>query len=248
MDFRQLVEDRLAELGENVNSFEAKNGWRQGFLRTIVRKDEKRTVPNIERAKEICEAMGLEFYIGPPRPMQKASDFAEDAVARIDPSVDGSPEALRMGFLPIPFHQQDKGHRGVGPIALARSWLIEQGLRPDDTYLVSTPNEDMAPTLGSGDLLLVDASKELSPDAELSVFRFNSAIGVGWALAPSKNSAVVFFEGRYTLPVVAKGPQFSDFQYIGQVVARFDDLPRPWISNHERLDLLNRAKALINKV
>ena len=240
-----LVEEALERKGLSARSVSMEVVGHDGLIRDI----RAGRIPSADRMLALFDFL----EIGPPKQRREldpvlVSALFEELGASSHHGADSNDEAPRQEFLAVPFHHDDKLHRGVGPIALARSWLNEKGLRPDDAYLVSVPNDDMAPTLSPGDLLLVDASKVLSPDTALSAFCFNGAIGVGWALAPSKSSAVVFFEGRYTLPVVAKGLQFSKFKYIGRVVARFDDLPRPWISNHERLDLFNRAKALVNAV
>jgi SOS-response transcriptional repressor LexA len=66
-ELQNLIRNRLGELGENPYSFETKHGFPKDTIRSVLRKDSKRSVPNIEKTKLICDALGLEFNIGPPR-------------------------------------------------------------------------------------------------------------------------------------------------------------------------------------
>lgn len=66
-DFAKTVLDRISDLNLNINQAEAVYGFSQGYIRGVVREDDKRAVPSIDKAAKICEALGLEFYIGPPR-------------------------------------------------------------------------------------------------------------------------------------------------------------------------------------
>ena len=57
------MENRLDELGVTAISVASNKGLKRDAIRSVFR---KRT-PSITRAEEICDALGLEFYIGPRR-------------------------------------------------------------------------------------------------------------------------------------------------------------------------------------
>ncbi|MBY6091043.1 helix-turn-helix transcriptional regulator [Maritimibacter alkaliphilus] len=66
--FVERVKSRLKELGETPFSLEQKANLPRDALRNILRDDSKRARPNLKRVQEVCEALGLEAYIGPPKP------------------------------------------------------------------------------------------------------------------------------------------------------------------------------------
>jgi SOS-response transcriptional repressor LexA len=153
MDFGSLVLARLEELEENVNSFEAKNGWPQGYLRAVVRSDEKRTKPNIERAKEIAEALGLEFYIGPPRKALPVYTVALDGadyapIPRVDARLAAGGGAIN--------DQVEE----LGALAFRRDWLRDRDISPDKACLLRVTGDSMAPTLRDGDLVMIDERRK----------------------------------------------------------------------------------------
>ncbi|WP_349295270.1 S24 family peptidase (plasmid) [Thioclava sp. 'Guangxiensis'] len=66
--FVERVKSQLQKLGETPFSFEQKADLPRDALRNILREDAKRAKPNLKRVQEVCSALGLEVYIGPPRP------------------------------------------------------------------------------------------------------------------------------------------------------------------------------------
>ena len=111
----------------------------------------------------LADALDLEFYIGPKRIPERTSldGFAEKA-AEFVYAVDGSREALREGFLPIPYHNMDPKHRGKGvaPVSFSRAWMVDLGLNPENLHMVEVPNARMSPTLRCGDLALIDSAPD----------------------------------------------------------------------------------------
>lgn len=244
MDFAEIVQARLDELGHNINSFESSQGWPQGFLRAVVRTDKKRTIPNIDRAEVICEALGLEFYVGPPRDRPSAIGFAEAVQEYVRPSLDGSPEALEHGYLPIPFHRADLAHRDLSQLALARSWIEDQGLDAEHLNAVAMPNDDMWPTINPGDLLLIDGTFKPETEPTLCAFTVGAHIKVGWLTVPKAGSLVGFFQRSFTPPVVRSGKTSALIECLGRVAARLDGLPGPWIDAQEKHRMVNLARLL----
>lgn len=208
------------------------------------RKGEKRY--NLSSLAKLADVLDLELYFGPKRPREALNGFAEAAVSRIEPAIDGSGEALRQGFLPIPYSLEDPNNRGVAPIALARSWLADHGLDPEHLSFITQPNGNMEPSISFGEMMLVDAGHELNPEPTLSAFVLDGEVGVGWAVGPNQESVVIFYENKYTVPVVIPKKRGARYRHLGRIAARVDTLPKPWLAADEKLAILERAAQLID--
>ena len=69
-EIRAEIQRRLQETGIGARQLEDLVGLKPWSLRGIL--DASRPqVPSVDRAAEICAAIGLEFYVGPPRPQFK---------------------------------------------------------------------------------------------------------------------------------------------------------------------------------
>ncbi|MBO4168912.1 helix-turn-helix transcriptional regulator [Luteovulum azotoformans] len=154
--FHEIVQSRLDELGENPFSMAAKSGVSYDKFRNVLRNDARRADPKVETAREICNALGLEFYIGAPR------DTAP--VHRVD--LDGT------DFAPIPVHRVElaagcgaENHTEdlVGHLAFRRSWLQRIGVSASSAVLARAAGDSMAPTIHDGDMLLIDRSRAEAP-------------------------------------------------------------------------------------
>lgn len=152
MAFADVVLARLAELGLNVNQAEARAGLPQGYIRGVIREDEKRAIPNIDKASKIAEALGLELYFGPPRDYQPVN---------IVPPKDDD-------FAKIPLHEATlsagNGYVNgddvvVGALAFRRDWLKKLGVSASRARVARVHGDSMAPTLSDGDMILIDTSK-----------------------------------------------------------------------------------------
>jgi len=64
-----LVADALARSGKGVLAFEMEHGLKPSSIKAIVSPALRQT-PSIDKAEMIARALGLEFYIGPPRAAQ----------------------------------------------------------------------------------------------------------------------------------------------------------------------------------
>jgi hypothetical protein len=100
----------------------------------LPREGEKRY--NLAALMRLADVLGLEFYFGPRR---RAFGFAEPEKG----SDLGREEALRAGFLPLPWHPA-MNRRGSAPVAFARAWLEQEGLVPD-TLSAIEPDEVRLP-------------------------------------------------------------------------------------------------------
>lgn len=202
--------------------------------------------PSYNTLLKVCTVLGLELYIGPPRPRPSATGFAEAAQAQLETTLDGSPEALAKGYLPLPFHRADLAHKDLSHLAIARANLLENGLDTDRLSAVVMPNDDMYPAIRAGDLLMIDERHDPGPDATLCAFIVGLELRVGWLIRPKGGCLVAFFMRSYTPPVVSKGKRGPVAQCLGSVIARLDGNPEPWIDREEKIRLLSLARELVS--
>ena len=73
IDFAEAVRRRLAERGQSQYRAALKGGLPQDAIRSVLNGH----VPRLNRVEQICRALGLELYIGPPRDVQVEADGAE---------------------------------------------------------------------------------------------------------------------------------------------------------------------------
>lgn len=238
-----LIEARRVELG--LSMADVAHQALGSRKRTPIQDMKRGGSPSYSTLAKICDVLGLELYIGPPRPRPSATGFAEAAQAQLDTSLDGSPEALAKGYLPLPFHRADLAHKDLSHLAIARANLLENGLDPDQLSAVAMPNDDMYPAIRPGDLLMIDERHEPGPEATLCAFTVGSKLRVGWLLRPKGGCLVGFFMRSYTPPVVNKGGRGPVAECLGSVVARLDGHPEPWIDAGEKSRLLNLARELV---
>ncbi len=115
--------------------------------------------PNGERLQKICEALGLEFYIGPPR---NIIEFSE--TRGYDPAIDDA-DYVMVPRLPV---KLAAGHGAVAPdgekpvelLAFRREWMERNGLLPGKVSAVVVTGDSMTPTLADGDTILVDHQRD----------------------------------------------------------------------------------------
>jgi hypothetical protein len=152
MDFAAEILRRLEQLDLNVNQAEARAGFPQGFIRGVVRADQKRAIPNVEKAQQIAHALGLEFYIGPPREAPPAAPTMVDGslfdtVARFDAAGSAGNGALNLDGPPIDH------------LAFSKRWLAQNGISAGDSLLINVRGDSMEPSLYDGDLVMIDRRK-----------------------------------------------------------------------------------------
>ncbi len=160
MDFAQMVLSRLEDLGLNINQAERAHGFPEGYIRGVVRQDDKRATPSLTKADSICRALGIDFHIGLPPP--SGTPGLSDPAA--PPSLALS-DAARLGYAPMPWHDEAR-RKGPVPLAFSRIWMEQQGLIPDNLRIV-VPDDVRLPGSGQGvAVALVDASsrKPAGPD------------------------------------------------------------------------------------
>jgi len=239
--FKAAIKASLGPYGDKPFAAEKALGMPQDSIRSLFR-GERKAGTSLNRAKELCDALGLEFYIGPPRPQPSASGFAEAAKAYL--TVDGDKSVFDQGFIPIPYHRADYAHRDLSHVALSRSWLEAEGLDPDTLYAIGMPNDDMHPAISQGALLLVDTRAKPDPEADLMACTIDGHLGVGWVVLPKAGSLVMFANRPYSPPAVMNGTKGARIEPLGRIAARLDLDPAPWMDREEKSRLFKIAKDL----
>lgn len=220
MDFAQLILDRLKELDLNINQAEARYGFAQGYLRGIVRNDEKRAVPSIDKAQAIARALGLDFHVGPrlpPPPIQHVmvdgTDFARiplhDAYLSAGPGVTNCDVAI------------------IDHLVFRNEWLQKIGLKPDHAAMARISGDSMAPGIQHGDLVLIDTSKREVPVAKkcknpvappIFAFMQDDEARVK-RLERQEPSALILYSDNQTFrPEILFGSAIDSINILGQVV------------------------------
>ena len=85
IDVAEAVRRRLAERGQSQYRAAVNSGLPQDAIRSVLNGH----VPRLNRVEQICRALGLELYIGPPRDVQVEADGAEPSrpLTRFESSV-----------------------------------------------------------------------------------------------------------------------------------------------------------------
>lgn len=156
MDFAQVVLDRLQALDLNINQAETLYGFSEGYIRGVVRNDDKRAIPNVEKAARISKALGLDFYFGPPREsgpiVQVTLDGAEYAsIALHEASLSAGP-GITNG-----------GSNIIDHLAFRRDWLTRLGVNAGQACLARVIGDSMFPTLSPNDMVLIDTRHKEPP-------------------------------------------------------------------------------------
>lgn len=147
-DFLALIEEHRKKRGWSVAdlSDRAFNSRTTSAIPDIKRG----SVPSIERAQAICDALGLEFHIGPPRSTAATAELDGErfaTIARYDASAAAGNGVINLDAPP-------KDH-----LALPLDWLVETGIRPDRCILITASGDSMAPAISNGDLVMIDRQR-----------------------------------------------------------------------------------------
>jgi phage repressor protein C with HTH and peptisase S24 domain len=112
----------------------------------------------IENLAAVAEVLGLELYLGPPRPqpsMEVRSGHETLALINEFAFVDRFDVKLSAG----PGSNGDNA-RKLAAVAFRKDWLIERGLKPECCVVCSVGGNSMEPLLYEGDLVLLDRHRK----------------------------------------------------------------------------------------
>lgn len=184
----QVIQDALHRQGSNPSRFAKENGFSVNAIRYIL----EGRPPSSRRLAEVCEALGLEFYVGPPRvPEGKRMDARElahelDRLAiearRIADDVEGAPAEFDQNVLYVSaprYEVQAAAGSGEevldesvkGYLGFNKTWLREQNLSASNLAVIEVRGDSMEPTLHDGDSVLLDMRSPQLKDGGIYTLR-----------------------------------------------------------------------------
>lgn len=205
--FRQMLKEMIDARGTSERRFEDDFKLPKWSLRGIL--DPKRAqVPSIDKAKEICDALGLEFYIGPPRdrPGQRLELAGEEfaSVPLYDPTASAGPGDVV------------EAEAVTGELAFRLAWLRKRGIVPDQAALFRVRGESMAPTIADQALILVDRAAREPRDRRIYLVRQGDALYVK-RLHRDAAGSVIATSDNPLHPAFALDPAAGDRPVLGEV-------------------------------
>lgn len=212
---RETVDLALKEQGISARKASIDVVGHDGLIRDI----RAGRIPSADRLEVLFSYLGIEYYFGPHRSTSKpvVTGFAEAAVEMIELSIDGSPEALRMGYLPIPFGDAAPDHKGAAPIALSRRWLDDQGLQPDHLYFYNVPDDHMAPTLPKGALALINTRADRTGHF-IWAYVDGSKLGFARLAWPGNGQLMISTDDHTQPPIFKTAKQAQSIRVLGKVI------------------------------
>jgi len=168
--------------------------------------------PSVEKVEALCEALGLEFYIGPKR---------------------GEPEVGQAGldyehFAEVPRFDADlaagsgRVNHETGPVehlAFSRRWLQRLNVDPENACLLSVKGDSMEPTLLCGDMVLVDQDRKGIRDCRVYAFMDIDGLSRVKRLEKISDEILVLRSDNPTSETeFRRGEEMNRLEVLGEVV------------------------------
>jgi len=169
IDFAEAVRRRLAERGQSRYRAAVNSGLPQDAIRSVLNGH----VPRLNRAEQICRALGLELYIGPARDVQVEADSAEPSrpLTRFDPSVQLPVRVLSPPSPEVHLTESEEAD-------LTRSAPVD--LDDPQAFYVNCYGDSMVPAgIGPADFCLVSPCGRLKPGQRIWLRDRKGAKGCG---------------------------------------------------------------------
>ncbi|MGR3436849.1 MAG: S24 family peptidase [Shimia sp.] len=207
-EFATIVRARLEELGETPFSFEKRYDLPTDAVRNAVREDMK-SGPRLQRISQLADALGYDFYFGPPREVPQPVALDPDDyvfVPRYDAALSAGPGAQNEELPP---------HRNL---AFRRAWFHDMRLNEASCILLSVSGYSMFPLLSDGDVVMLDRAKTtvrrdqvyglLDPDGQAIVKR----------LRPTDTGLILKSDNPEYDPRILSKDEADRCRILGQVV------------------------------
>lgn len=180
-------------------------------------------MPSTENLVSLCDVLGLEFYVGPPRDTahQEQKTATEEEYAQVPLHA----AALAAGTGRLNSNEHVEGH-----LAFKRSWLRKIGVAPSNAVLarVATGDlgESMLPTIHPGDMILIDTSRteipQQSSGAQLRrgpIYAFTTNGGARVKRISHFKDAIILASDNPEIPPEFVDPKdWQSFNVIGKVM------------------------------
>ncbi len=119
--------------------------------------------PTASRLSTICDGLGLEFYIGPPRPGRVA-----------DPKSSSTP-------WPVPVGPQKDGYSPAGCMWFTKGFLNHWGFDPTMCETFTITDQSMEPVLAKESVVLIDLCQRVRRENCIYLVRTDDGPVVRWA-------------------------------------------------------------------
>ena len=229
-DIIGAIQEALKRKGTNPSRLAKDNGLSVNAIRYIL----EGRPPSSRRLAEVCDALDLEFYVGPPRipagtqpdAMQLADELERLAAQarRLAEESERKSTEINQGALYVSAPRFEVlaaagGGAAVdqevvkGYLGFTKKWLRDQRLMADQLAVIEVQGDSMEPTLGSGDIVLLDIRPSELRDGEIYTLRRDEELLVKRLRRQSENWLIVSDNIAY--PVEPLG---STAQVVGRVV------------------------------
>lgn len=178
--------------------------------------------PTASKLEAICRALGLEFYIGPPRddaPIQHGTISGADyaAIPRRDVTAAAGAGA------------QNGEEDIIGTLAFRRDWLAGRGIAASNAVLITVMGDSMTPLIWDGDTVMVDTSRREpairgrdtlgNPRSDIYALERGGDTRIKWVERPEKSTLILYSENFSNYPPeVLLGADVDEVRIIGKVV------------------------------
>lgn len=163
---------------------------------TAIQSLRKGSMPGYDRVAAMADVLGLQLYLG--RPIANVTGFSESA-SETDL---GKVEALRSGYLPIPWHDMAR-RPGSSPVAFSREWMEAHALLPDNLRAVMPDIVHVASMTAAKTVVVVDGSSHRLRQNGLNAFKRGTEVHLAYVTfardlavitspAPTLGSTIVF--------------------------------------------------------
>ena len=139
---------------------EAALGLEENELKGILDAKQPRT-PSVTKAKKIADALGLEFYVGPRRPVSLSTSQVDPVFASDGQEFEQVP--LYSAQLAAGDGASNEAPQVIDHLAFRRDWLKSIGVSPQSAVIARAHGDSMIPTLQPGDALLIDRARADPP-------------------------------------------------------------------------------------
>ncbi len=233
---RNAAREAMEKAGIGIRKFEERQGLQKWSLQGFLDRNRSQ-VPSVDRAAEICDALGLEFYVGPPREEPGAAlgdrlsevqaelerlhgqalAATKSMVAPVDGSGEEDPSKRYIEMLEVEpsagggSHIEDAPVRGR--LAFRRAWLNLHALIASECVVIRVRGESMEPTLPDKCSILIAKHRNRRRDKHIFVVRTEDGLIVKRARKDGKAWLLVSDH-----PAWKDLPWPRDADVIGEVV------------------------------
>lgn len=156
-----LIESRRTQLGLSMAEVSERAFGNKQL--TVIQDLKRGRTPSIDRMEALCDALGIEFYIGPYRlaqndaPPPSNEDIAFIALHDVQASAGPGRFAQDVEI--------------VSSLGFPMPWLSHHGVNPDRASLIFVEGDSMYPTIRSGSVALVNHNRRKVTSKRVYAFR-----------------------------------------------------------------------------